>query len=1043
MSFASASAENAVTRTYHSLTLNAGLEADPNTKFRPVDLNVRGGGIFDKNVVVCGNIDVGDFLNGNINGNIFTNNIMAANITEGITIVGNLTIDPEFVLNANVISVNTITNNNNNSDDLVIQATDMVILNATDVAVTGNVVPATSNTFCLGTSTMQWGKVYTHDLIATGNVVANIMNMNMMGNLAQADVLCANIEVQTDRIVSKTSGTGGTVLLDGDLNLNSGDLNNVTNITATSGGTGDLTICGNIELKGGDVIIDQNLDLSGGDIHNVNSINGSNGSVAIEGVTFNNASISNVNSITGNALTSNVEVCANIEMKPGSTINMNGGNITNVTNISTTSTGGNVNVSGNLDMMCGEIFNLQTLRTNDIFSKDGGDINIVNDVTLQGDITFNTPGNEGDVLTFTGGMWQSNPAESGVDANLVISNIFCANTRVEVDKITSKTPSANICIDGNVVVTDTLFVGQIGGNSPVSFIDELNITSEGMRIIFEDGIVIGNGNTTTLFGNAISIGKGTTASAPESIAIGGNSTASGTSSIAIGKEASTQEEFGISIGNDAIVTTTKGISLGANAVSGFTDPSETEVSSLPVGPFQDNVAGTDGRYISFTVVESFRLSAIRVLTGTMIGSLTVELYSGLMTTAGTGTLTLINSMSVNPVAPSYLVDYSSFEITLDPGVYTFGIAASGVIRTWSRTGTQDLVNFPCFQFAGSGSAQVMPGTWFFEVISLELSTTKAIVIGCDSSALGEESIVIGANSMSSIDNSIVLGGNVIASSSDRALVLKLNTNSIITTGVPRIQCVVNGDDYEIPLSVANLEGGNIIAEEVCANARVITDNIEPKGLEGNVRMSGNIIITDTLFVSNIVGNSPVVINDDIIVMGNITATGVLSSSDTFGVSAGLGLTGGGSTSLGSSIALSFSDYHEFDVSFTSDGSNQILFTISNTDPAGSFLGDQLFRVGNNLGTCLVARYMILGRQSTPQDSWRSDTGTLTVGIASGVLTDNSLGATDTNGRGSGYNLTFNLENSNNDAVLRYSVPTIGGSNTVVKFKMWYTLQVTP
>lgn len=137
MSFGSASKENAVTRTYHSITLIAGLEADKNRKTRSVDLNVQGGGIFHKNLVVTGNIDVGDFISGNLNGDIFTSNIMAANLTEGITIIGNVTIDDEYILSANIIQANTITSPM--GDNITIEATNMIILNTTTAVVTGNI----------------------------------------------------------------------------------------------------------------------------------------------------------------------------------------------------------------------------------------------------------------------------------------------------------------------------------------------------------------------------------------------------------------------------------------------------------------------------------------------------------------------------------------------------------------------------------------------------------------------------------------------------------------------------------------------------------------------------------------------------------------------------------------------------------------------------------------------------------------------------------------------------------------------------------------
>lgn len=177
MSFGSATRENAVTKAYHSITLIAGLEADINRKTRPVDLNVQGGGIFNKNLVVCGNIDVEGLINGDLGGDIITSNIVAANLTEGITIIGNVTIDNDFILSANILHANTITSSV--GDDITFEATDMIILNAPAVVVTGNIES---------------------DTITVETTVGN--------------VLCANNRVETDKIVPKT---GGNVCVTGNL----------------------------------------------------------------------------------------------------------------------------------------------------------------------------------------------------------------------------------------------------------------------------------------------------------------------------------------------------------------------------------------------------------------------------------------------------------------------------------------------------------------------------------------------------------------------------------------------------------------------------------------------------------------------------------------------------------------------------------------------------------------------------------------------------------------------------------------------------------
>jgi hypothetical protein len=180
MSFNSASAENNSTKAFHSLTLIAGLEATLENKNRNVDLNVRGSGVFNKNLIVCGNIDAESLIKGSMFGNIMTNNITTGDMMQGISIVGNLEMDEEFC----------------------IKATD--------------IIPSGSDQYCLGTDTQEWSKMYTKDLFVSGNIFGNITNVTVAGNLIETDIVCADIEVQTPSVTSK-SGTSGPLELCGNI----------------------------------------------------------------------------------------------------------------------------------------------------------------------------------------------------------------------------------------------------------------------------------------------------------------------------------------------------------------------------------------------------------------------------------------------------------------------------------------------------------------------------------------------------------------------------------------------------------------------------------------------------------------------------------------------------------------------------------------------------------------------------------------------------------------------------------------------------------
>ena len=441
----------------------------------------------------------------------------------------------------------------------------------------------------------------------------------------------------------------------------------------------------------------------------------------------------------------------------------------------------------------------------------------------------------------------------------------------------------------NISNVQAIFVDQMfGKNSPINFQDTINIsnTPEGGNITFEGGILIGDGSSNVSESTSITIGKGATSGNTNSIVLGSGATETGNASVAIGNSASAGQN-GVAIGNGATETgngsvsignsasaSQHGISIGNNTTSGIIIPSATEVTSVPVGPFAGNSTGVDGRAISFFVTTSFLLESIRIYSQTAISPLTIELYNGLMTTGGTSVLgPLLNSQSISPNTPSYLINYSLFDITLNGGQYYTVVIQGGITRSVSFTLTQDLVNFPSFQFVTGGTASVLGGTWYIDVISQDNISGNAIAIGANSTVTGEKSVVIGYNSASSIENGIALGNNATVISSSRSLALGIHSDSVITGGsIPFLQCLVNDNEYEIPLTVVTGGGGVdanlIVSNIVCANTRVETDLIVPK-TGGNVTLDGNLIITDTLYVGNIAGNSPVTFNDDIIALGDI------------------------------------------------------------------------------------------------------------------------------------------------------------------------------
>jgi hypothetical protein len=1041
MSFAPASAENAVSKAYHSLTLIAGLEATKDYLQRPVDLNVRGGGIFQKNLVVCGNVDVGDFINGNLDGNIFTNSIMASNSMQGINVVGNLIIDDDFTLTANTISANTITNNN--GDDIVIQATDMIILNSPDIVATGNLVPSEGNTFCLGTMDRSWGKLYTHDLIATGNIMANIMNMNMMGNIAMADIFCANIEVQTDRIVSKSTGAGGTVEIDGDLTMNGGNVTNVTNISGTSGGTGDLNVCGNVTLKNGDVTVqdgdlivnegnlnmtdgsitnvtnivpsptgtgnvqvcgtlevkqggdlvvnegdviiqdgdvnltggnvtnvtnvmpvsggnvqvcgsleikdggdlvvnegdvivqegDLNLtggnvtnvtnvmpvsggnvqvcgsleikdggdlivnegdvivqqgdvNLTGGNVTNVTFIGGPNGGpITIggppgTGITVNGGDITNVSSITGNATTGNVEICANLELKAGTTINMNGGNITNVTNISTTESGGNVTVNGDIDMMCGNIFNIGNLHVDNVFGKNSP-VNFQNTINIA-----NTT--DGGNITFEGGIEIGSSTTVAPNTNSVAvgkgaiaggTNQICigptARTLQSSGRIAIGSDATAISAGGANQIAIGTSTRTYGDNSitigPANYTESQRAITIGVVIsnfTSHENVAIGYDADSSLSYRSVVVGaKASSVLAPRAVAIGENADANAGNVVCIGSNPTGSLERAIAIGKNATASL-DGISMGYNTSTGTRG---IAIGSRAIGSATNSVA-IGGGYASAQGAEALGQSSLSIMRSSSveqagsIGAIAIGYYCTVTGTSpgavAIGGHTLAGSIAGATAGASGAISIGTDSVASGPASIAIGGANSFIAPN------------PC------GAQSTALGAISMGMQSRSAGT-YSIAIGAGLGAIDDDgavatathAIAIGHNSLAGHTDSIALGPNASTTGTDRAFALNVNTASVITTGTPHLRCTVNGTPREIPLTITGIGGGVgtgnlIIANVLCANTRVEADLIIPKTPSGNVVVGGNLVV-DTLYATTIGGNSPVDFIDEI----NITSAG--------------------------------------------------------------------------------------------------------------------------------------------------------------------------
>jgi predicted acyltransferase (DUF342 family) len=242
----------------------------------------------------------------------------------------------------------------------------------------------------------------------------------------------------------------------------------------------------------------------------------------------------------------------------------------------------NLFIGGDLDMMCNDIANVESVETNTLRSKDGGDLIIENGATIQGNIDVNCG------IIGNSELVETNTIRSKDGGDLIIENgvkiqgnidvncgIIGNSELVETNTIRSKDGGDLILENGatvqgnidaycsNISNVQALFVDQVfGKNSPINFEDELNITSTGTKITFESGIEVGNTTTSATNSSDIAIGKGAISLMGGGIGIGTSSNVSGFDSISIGSGSQTADSYAIAIGSGAIASATDDIVFG-------------------------------------------------------------------------------------------------------------------------------------------------------------------------------------------------------------------------------------------------------------------------------------------------------------------------------------------------------------------------------------------------------------------------------------------------------------------------------------------------
>lgn len=207
MSFRSASRAFQVSKAYTNLELNGGYDCFcSGPKNKGVDLLVQGGARIRK-TLCAGNICVEGLIIGDLCGNILTQHIQEKEPTKGIDIVGN-------------------------------------------IRLAGNLMPAITDEYSIGSTTKKWKQIVVQDLLVCGNLSANIIS-NVTTTLSSAGVLPG-----TQSIVD--NGMGPNLTVKG-LVAGSG-------ITLTPFGTTDIVIASTGGIGNSDV------DLTCHNIKNVNAL---------------------------------------------------------------------------------------------------------------------------------------------------------------------------------------------------------------------------------------------------------------------------------------------------------------------------------------------------------------------------------------------------------------------------------------------------------------------------------------------------------------------------------------------------------------------------------------------------------------------------------------------------------------------------------------------------------------------------------------------------------------------------------------------------
>jgi hypothetical protein len=490
-------------------------------------IRVQGDLIIEDDLVLLGNINMGDNITSDtMCANTMQTNILEPKVGSSITLNGSLNITDTLTVEtliANNLSNTVVTTISGNLITANILCANTKVLTDILQSKSGGPVTILNDTVIDGTLTVD---------TLTANSISNI-NIQVSGDIVNANIFCANVKVQTDLIEPKT---GSTVVIDGDgivtgtLTVDTIFANNLSNVQISTDTVTANVVCANVKIQadliesktGNGIVIADTIEIQGNATVS--------GTLIVDTIQANN-----LTDITSELVTANV-ICANIKVQTDLIESKNGGVITIsdpvVINANTTVNGeftadtitanvieANIITNITTTVITTEVVNsnvvcANTMQTNTIESKTGNAITVTDPVTLLGNVTIETSLTVDTIYADTiQSNSQSNVTTTIVTAETVIANVLCGDM-ILIDTIEAKTGNIivlndNFVINGNTTVNGTLVVDTIQANT-ITNVEITTLTTENVTA----NVVCANVNVQTneivpKSGNTLSLSSAT------------------------------------------------------------------------------------------------------------------------------------------------------------------------------------------------------------------------------------------------------------------------------------------------------------------------------------------------------------------------------------------------------------------------------------------------------------------------------------------------------------------------------------------------------